>query len=146
MSVTEDLVDGIAEILVGASLGAYRVDGTAYAASDTAITAKEMPASPDRCIVLTPYSTGDMVDQPAGQVNLQVRTRGLAGNALDADSLGDSVFNALQNLTHVALGSVHAVQIYRKSSIPMGMDDSKRWERADNYTIDTGVPSTSLRP
>jgi hypothetical protein len=57
------------------------------------------------------------------------------------------VFEALHNLTDRTFGSVHVVQMLRTSAIPLGMDDqSRRWMRSDNYSVDVDLPGTALRP
>jgi hypothetical protein len=105
-----------------------------------------MPASPDRVITLTAVNQGDDITMPLGQVMVQVRGRGLPNRPTDVDDLLDSIFAVLHGTTNLVFGSVTVVQMNRKVSVPMGMDDSKRWERVDQYYLDLDFPPTANRP
>lgn len=146
MSTTSDLLEGIAGIIAGAGLGIKYTPDAVYADGDTGIVMKNLAAKPDRLITLTWVPQGDDITLPDGQGMVQVRGRGLPGNPLDVDNLLDSVFPLLHGATGVALGSVFITQMNRRVSVPMGMDDAKRWMRADQYYLDLGYPGTALRP
>jgi hypothetical protein len=64
----------------------------------------------------------------------------------DVDELGDAIFTLLHGLTNVTFGSVVAEQVLRQSSITLGQDQAKRWERADAFYIDVALPPSSNRP
>lgn len=146
MSDTSDLLTGIATMIAGAGLGiTYSPAGT-YLASQTGIFMKIMPATPDRVVTLTAVNQGDNITMPLGQVMVQVRGRGIAGNPVDVDDLLDSIFNILHGTTNLTFGGLTVIQMNRKVSVPMGMDDSKRWERVDQYYLDVSTPPTALRP
>lgn len=146
-SPESDLLDGLARALATASVATYRSDGSAYLAGETAVVFDAMPASPDRVVCLTPYgSNGDQPTQNLGQVRVQARVRGTAGNAADARDLAAAVFGALHGLTSVDYGTCHVIQCLRISSVPMGQDGSRRFERADNYAVDLNTPPTTARP
>jgi hypothetical protein len=144
MSVTTDLLEGIAGMIVAG------VSGTSYnpaaATVNGGILLKLMPASPDRVITLTAVNQGDDITMPLGQVMVQVRGRGLPNRPTDVDDLLDSIFDVLHGTTNLAFGSVIVVQMNRKVSVPMGMDDLKRWERVDQYYLDLDFPPTANRP
>jgi len=144
MFVTTDLLEGIAGMIVAG------VPGTSYnPAAPTVnggILLKLMPASPDRVITLTAVFQGDDITMPLGQVMVQARGRGLPNRPTDVDDLLDSIFPVLHGTTNLAFGSVTIVQMNRKVSVPMGMDDLKRWERVDQYYLDLDFPPTANRP
>ncbi|WP_200930842.1 hypothetical protein, partial [Microbacterium sp. Leaf351] len=64
----------------------------------------------------------------------------------DVDDLLDPIFTVLHGLTGITVGSQTVIQCLRRISAPMGTDQSKRWERADQYYLDVDAPPTDLRP
>lgn len=140
-----DIMTGLAELLDGAGIGDFSPTA-AYAAGDTAIALKNMPADPDRAIVITAYLVDAQPAMHLDQVNVQIRTRGAPDDTTDVDVLADQVYAFCQGLTYVQLGGVTVNQMILKSSIPMGIDQNNRWERSDNYTLDVDVPATANRP
>jgi hypothetical protein len=145
MGATRDLLNGIAGMIVTAGIGVLNTNGV-YASTDTGIIMLVMPGSPDRVIVLNAVSQGDNITIPLGQVMVQVRVRGLPNNPLDALDLSDSIFAVLHGATNLTFGSVHVIQMNRKVNVPMGQDDVKRSEIADQYYLDVDAPPTALRP
>jgi hypothetical protein len=145
VSFTTDLVQGTASKLATASLVTYRSDGSAYLSTETAAVFSLMPQGPDRCVVLTAYLALDQAVEPLSTIGLQLRFRGNQGDPLDVNNLADSAFQTLQALSGVQMGSVWVVQFLRQSMIPLGQDDSLRWERSDNYYVDINPPSTAYR-
>jgi hypothetical protein len=146
MSYTTDLLVGVAQQIAAAGLGVYNPTGV-YASTDTAIVFKNVPISPDRCIVLNVYGTGAPEDPQTAvsQLGLQVRCRGLANPVMDVNDLADSIFLLLQGQKHQQYGTVHANQIRRNSSVPIGQDSNKRQEHADNYYVDCDMPNGTNR-
>lgn len=144
MSVTTDLLEGIAGMIVAG------VAGTTYnpsaATVNGGILLKFMPASPDRVITLTAVFQGDDITMPLGQVMVQVRGRGLPNRPTDVDDLLDDIFAVLHGTTNLVFGSVTVIQMNRKVSVPMGMDDSKRFERVDQFYLDLDFPASANRP
>lgn len=145
MSVTEDLLDGLANALVVAGIGTYRTDGSAYQAAETAITLAKMPAAPDRCVVLTDYPLSDDPKFPMGVVGVQFKMRGLPNAVRDVMRLRDSIYALLNGLEHQQYGTVHANQIYRSTSIPLGQDEGGRFTYSDNFYVDVDYPATVNR-
>lgn len=143
-SPQNDLLDGIAQMIAAAGIAAYNKSGV-YAASDTGIFFKVVNPTPDRIVTLTAYQVSDNTTMPETRFGVQVRVRGLQ-DPRDVDELGDSIFTLLHGLTGVQFGSVTAEQVLRQSSITLGQDASKRWERADAYYVDAGLPPSSNRP
>lgn len=141
-----DLAVGFATMISGSKIATYRADGSAYLASETAIVFKDMPASPDRVVCITPVPMTDQTVIPLGMVLVQVKTRGLPGRPLDVDDLGDAIFDLVHGARNTVMGSTTVVQILRNSSVPMGVDAAKRWERVDHYYCDVDFAATLNRP
>ena len=120
MSVTDDLLNGHANLIAAAGLGVFNPSGV-YAPSDLAIYLKIMPDAPDRCIVLNWIPLTDEVNLPEGT-------------------------GLLQNKTGYTLGSTTVDQCLRVGAVPMGQDSLVRFERADKYSLMVAQTPTSLRP
>lgn len=129
---TSSLLTGVAEHLAHAGAGTWRTTGAAYTAGETAIVQGKTPATPDRVIALAAYPVEDEPELPISVLGVQVRVRGTP-DARTADDIADRVFDELHGLTNTVLGGVPVVQILRRSSTPLGQDQSGRWERSDNY-------------
>lgn len=137
MSWTYDLLDGLAKYLQENGQGRYirEDDDSVFVSDDTAIILKEMPPGPDRAIVLNAYSPTDDPVQGMGSIMVQCRFRGNQNDVMDADALGDNVFNLLQGARYLDLipGSPSFSRVRRQSSVDLGADKTGRWERTDNY-------------
>lgn len=144
MSITSDLLAGLAQTIAGAGFGLYQPDAV-FNPTDTAITTKNLPEHPDRVVVLTAYGSTDAPKENLSTFNVQARFRGLPNAPLDVDDLGDNVFTLLQGAESLWFGSVFVVQILRKSTLQVGADANQRWERTDNYAIDVNTPATPGR-
>lgn len=151
MSATNDLLDGLAQLIAAAGIASDATTDV-YTADETGIFLSLMPAGseatppgPDRCVVLTAYALSDQAGLPLGQITVQVRTRGTA-DPRDVNALSDDLYQLLQGLTDRTFGSVHLIQMLRKSSIPMGQDSNRRWEQSQNYVCDVDLPPTVNRP
>lgn len=146
MSFTNDLLAGLAAQMETAGVALYREDFSSYAAGDTAVVLSLMPQSPDRCVALTAYSAVDAVESSWSTIPVQFRFRGNVSDPTDVTNFADDVFQAIHGLTNLTFGSAHLVQILRKSTVPLGQDDSRRWQRSDNYYADINAPTTARRP
>lgn len=146
MTDTRTFIEGLAEHLAGAGIGlSWNQSGT-YPAGETGIFMKIMPQSPDRVVTLNVVWGNDDITMPRSAPMVQVRARGLPNRPLDVDDLLDPVFDVLHGATGLVLGNLTVIQINRRVVAPMGMDDSKRWERVDQYYADVDVPPTDNRP
>lgn len=145
MSFTRDLLAGLAADLQDAGVGVYRPAG-GYLATDTAIVYGDLPPTPDRCIALTAYASVDLAGVNLSMIRVQFYLRGTPGDSLDVVDLNDALFLALQCLEHRQYGAAHMVQALRVSSVPMGIDGSRRSELAANYELDVNTPATAGRP
>lgn len=142
MSFTGDLLGGLAAYLDTAGAGTYRSDGSAYVASETAIVFAEMPQTPDRAIVLSDYPVTDDPSLSDSVVGMQIRCRG-GSDPHDVKAIADAVFTVLHGKTAFDAGTVHVVQALRRSGVPLGRDDSNRWEHSDNYYLTVHRPSAN---
>lgn len=140
-----DLLTGLAQHLNDAGVGVYKPAG-GYLASDTAIVFGELPTAPDRVIALSLYGFTDAITQNLSSPRVQVMLRGTPNNSLDVGTLAVSVFGAMHALAGADYGTAHVVQCNRFSTVPLGVDESKRYERADNYLLDVNTPATPGRP
>lgn len=145
-SPTTDVLDGIGQLINAAGVADYPwTDGSTQPA---VVTFKDMPDSPDRVVVLTPYgASGDQPEITLGRQAVQVWCRGTADDSQDVDVLADAVFAVLHGITNRQFGSVHVVQGLRESgNLPRGMDEQRRWMRTDNYYFDVDLPTSANRP
>ncbi|RSD22007.1 minor capsid protein [Amycolatopsis eburnea] len=142
MTFSEDLLKGLAAFLDAAGVGTYRGDGSAYLPSETAIVFAAMPSSPDRAIVLSDYPVADDASLSDSVVGMQVRCRGGA-DPNDVKHVADAVFDVLHGKYAFDLGPVHVVEALRRSGVPLGRDDSNRWEHSDNYYLTVHRPSAN---
>jgi 5-carboxymethyl-2-hydroxymuconate isomerase len=143
-SIQNDLLDGIAQMIANAGIASYDTAGE-YSAGDTGIFFKIVNPTPDRIVTLTAYQVSDDPTMPQSRFGVQVRVRG-GQDPRDVDELGDSIFALLHGLINTQFNSVFAEQVLRQSSITLGQDTAKRWERADAFYIDVATPPTSNRP
>lgn len=146
MGAATDISNGIANLLASAGLGITFTPSGVYTSGQTALVMKVVPTTPDRVVVLSVIPMSDDLSAPSGQVFVQIRTRGLPNNPLDVDDLADSIRPILHGLKGLVWGSVHLVQMFRNNAVTLGQDESKRWERVDDYTLDVEYPATVLVP
>ncbi|MEV4053038.1 minor capsid protein [Amycolatopsis sp. NPDC049688] len=142
MSFTGDLLDGYAALIAAAGIGTVRSDGSAYQASETAITFGAMPSEPDRAITLTAYPVRDDPSLSDSVVGLQVRTRG-GSDPHDVEGLADALFDLLHHPQAHTVGAIRVVQALRNSGGPLGRDENNRWERSDNYYVTVNRPTAN---
>lgn len=142
MGFQADLCTGIAQLLATAGVGVWNPTSP-YTATDTAISIRVMPASPDAVIMLTPYPVSDDYSLSDSVVGLQVQTRTGGEDPTTTDDLTDAVFDALQGLYGITLSTGIKVQaVERRSSLPLGQDDLHRWVNSDNYYLTLWRPSS----
>lgn len=144
MSNEVDVMVGTAQLGSDNSLWTY--DPAGYTPDQTGAFFKRMPDAPDRCVVITAWTVAGLPNGPLDQINVQLRFRGAPDNETDVDLLGGMAFDFFHGRTDYMLGAVHVIQCLQRSSAPLGLDDSNRWERADTYVLDVDVPPTANRP
>ena len=148
MTVTEDVLTGVANLIATAGFGVWNPAGT-YALTDTGIFLKTMPDGagiPDRVITLNLVPVTANISFPYGTWFLQVACRGNRNDPLDVDRVADPVFDILHGLTNRMFGATHLTQLFFHTGSPMGQDANTRWERADKYLAGIDSPATILRP
>ena len=133
MTTTADLLEGVAVWLAAQGVGVYRPDSV-HPAGETAVTLKRLPTAPDRAVAVNVYDTRDDLTTPLREVMVQLRFRA-PGPLTAVDEFADSVFPLLHMRHHFDAGTVRVQRAVRRSSAPMGADDNRREERADNYAL-----------
>lgn len=148
MSNTKTLLEGLAAHIAANLPGILWNPSGVYTltSGQAGIFMKIMPQSPDRVITLNAVWNDDDITLPSSTAMVQVRGRGLPNRPLDVDDLLDPVADLLHGSTGLVFGGLTVVQMNRRVVAPMGMDDSKRWERADQFYLDIDVPPTVNRP
>lgn len=141
---TTDILTGLAALFNTNSVGVYQPTG-AYADSDWAIILDLLPASPDNAIALRGYIlTADPYPTASGIVGVQFQTRATT-RAADRDKQ-DEIYTLLHARENTVFGSVHVALMSWKSAVPLGQDDTLRWESTSNYNLMVDYPPTSNRP
>jgi hypothetical protein len=123
---------GVAAILAAAGIGTYRADGSPYQLGETAIVFGDMPQQPNQVIAIATYAVSDDQFMTDSTIGVQIKMRGTA-DPFSVTGTAANIFGVLQDLHGTTLGGVPVVHMYRYSSIPLGMDDSRRRTRSDNY-------------
>jgi hypothetical protein len=112
---------------------AWHEDGAPYDGSDgVAVFVGGLGTMPDRAVAVAFYhSDVDLHTAGLAEARVQVRFRGKPGDPLDADRIASQVFARLHGMSR-SRGINHA---QRKSVAQLGVDESRRRERADNYSL-----------
>jgi hypothetical protein len=140
MSYTTDLLTGLATDLNAEGLATYT------GGSGGTVFFKQLPTAPNRAVALTAYGSEDEAAENLSTIRVQFMFRGNANAASDVDEFADAVFMWLQGLQGRTYGSVYLAHALRISTIQLGIDESKRSMRSDNYSLTCNLPSTSGRP
>lgn len=144
MSITNDLMAGVAALLQGVGIGTWRPTGVYPQGTDRPIYIRASPASPDRTITVSLYPVRQQPWTRDSVEGLQVINRGPRGDSRPADDDADAIREALDGLQHVALGGRHVSLIQWQSGAPLGRDDNERWEISQNFYLYTARPSGDL--
>lgn len=140
MGVTADFTAGLGQLLEDAGVGAWRPDGTAYSAGETAIIPGLVPASPDRLITPTVYGYEDDPTQAETVLLMQFRTRG-DRDIRTSENTQDAMFDVLQNLPRREVGGVIVAGCWRRSGGYLGVDENGRHQHSSNYEFRLSRPS-----
>lgn len=144
MTDSLDLLDGVSAYIVS---GVPGVASGTYATGQTGIFHMLMPATPDEVIVLTWVPQVDDPSLPQGVGLLQVRCRGAANKPRRPIELLDQIAVLfLGKMTIPLTATMQIVQVRERVRAPLGMDESKRWDWTDNYTLDVAYTPTAARP
>lgn len=145
MSTDVDLLTGIGQLLATSGVGVWNTTGV-FLSTDTAIIAEAMPPTPDRAVVLTLFPVEESPVDTTARWLLQVRTRGLPNQPVDAVTLRGAVKDALNGLTNVTMGATGVTQCIFYTSFPVGVDDTVRYEHVQKFWLDIDQAPTPLRP
>ncbi|BCJ64150.1 minor capsid protein [Polymorphospora rubra] len=140
MGWTTDLLEGCAEHLAAASVGLWLPNGV-YGPDDIGIVIRDVPQTPNRLITLANYPVGTDLPGMADHISaIQIRIR--AGrDPRECDDLADDVFDALDSAMGLRWRGIPIKQIWRQSYTSLGKDGNGRWERSENYYIDSMRPT-----
>lgn len=142
MSIANDLVAGVAQLLEDAGVGRWDPTGAAYASTGAPpIYGQEAPGTPHRVITVAHYPVMNVARTRDTVEGIQVRNRGIPGDPRPANDDADAIRAALDGLQHVVLGSTHVSLIEWRSGAPLGQDASRRWETAQSFYLLTARPS-----
>lgn len=138
MSTGKDLRDLVSLALDAAGVGTFSASG--YSGSeDWPIYWRKVPASPDRCIVVSDYGLGGDYER-----GIQVRFRGARNSATSAADRADAARVALHGLEHVTQGSTEVALLSLTSTAELGLDSLSRDEVALNFRALTSDPNTAI--
>lgn len=138
---TTQLITGLAEHLAAAGVGVWRPNGPIYTAAEVGILDRAVPQSPDRLITLAAYPLGSTMQGMADHdTAVQIRLRGTTDPRV-CDDLADAVYELLNSASNLTFGGVRVVQMWRQSYTSLGQDGSQRWERSENYYLQTMRPT-----
>lgn len=140
---TSRLLTGCAEHLAAAGVGMWRTTGI-YQPAETGILIRSVPPTPDRIITLAAYPLGTTLQGMADhQTGIQIRIRGVPDDPRDCDDLADAIFDQLDGAYGLRWGGIPVVHIWRQSYTSLGQDSNRRWERSENYYLDTMRPTAN---
>lgn len=131
MSWTTDVVNAFCALLAEEGVGSWQPDGAYPASAQRPIFVGTMPTTPDRLIVVTPYT----VSEEAGSTKVQgfqVRCRGTR-DMRDVEDTADDVRMAVHGLRDVQLGPAEFALLWRQSHATLGQDANGRWEASSNF-------------
>lgn len=142
MAFSDDLLAGVAAYLMAGGVGTWKPTGAYLSTDADPIFITAVPATPDRLIVLTPYTISDEVSLSDSVQGLQVRVRGTKDPRV-AQDIDDRIFDRLHGAYGVNLaGGLRLVMCERRSGTPLGSDGNGRHERTSNFALTVFRPST----
>lgn len=147
MTDTLDLLDGVSAYMVSGVPGlAFNTSGT-YPTGVTGIFHMLMPATPDEVVVVTWVPQADDPSLPQGAGLLQIRCRGAANKPRRPVEILDQIAALFLGRKTIPLtATLQIMQVRSRVRASLGMDDSKRWDWTDNYTLDVAYTPTVVRP
>lgn len=136
-----DIATALGTALAGLSLGAFRADGSAFAAGEiNVIAVGRAPESAGTSIGLTPYAVSDNAGGGDGVLGIQVWFRGATRDIRPVLNMQGVVFEYLQGKQQYQLGG-HPVSVsWRQVTSPQGPDSAGRYQIADSYYFATNRP------
>lgn len=139
---TNDLCKGIAQRFHVLGIGVYRTGSAVYQPGEVGVVIGLPTTTPPALIALLAYDTRDDPTSSDTVQSIQIRYRSAVDTPDQANDLADSGFNALQGMWGEILNGIKVITAERRSSLPLGTDNSGRYERSDNYDLTIHRPST----
>lgn len=137
--------DNVCQMIANAGIGEISPTAT-YTPGAAAIVPLNVPAFPDRAVVVNVVPLSDNVTLPEGRVMVQVRVRGAQNAPFDASDMSSAIRDVLHGQSNLDWGAVKVIQMNRQLSVPNGQDASKRQEQINQFYLDVSFPPTSTRP
>ena len=138
MSTGKDLRDLVSLALHAAGVGTFSASGYT-GAEEWPIFWRKMPASPDKCIVVTDYGLGGDYER-----GVQVRFRGSRNSATSAPVQPAAGRVALHGIEGVTQGSTEVALLSLTSIAELGSDTLSRDEVAVNFRALLSDPNTAI--
>lgn len=141
---TEDFTEGWAQLLAANIAGLAWDPAQSYPAGVTGIFIASMPATPDRCVVLTPYPISADPTLQDSTIGLQIRSRSTGPDVRDVWRLDDAVNNYLLGLFPITLPTgVRVASLRFVSGTSLGQEPAgaRRWEWSTNFAATVWRPS-----
>jgi len=141
VSYTNDLLNGLAELLASEGVGVWRPDDV-IEAGEVGLFRGVVPDEPDTAIGITDYPVED--DDTTNAITaVQFRMRAGRDPNVIGD-LADSVFNLLHNRRQYRVGDLYIALSWRQSQAWIGQDAQGRMELTSNYYFRTVRSGTYL--
>lgn len=127
--VEDALTDALADIVA------------ALFAPEVAVKSKALDDSPDYGVAISLSLYTDNAATGLRRYGVQFRTRG-GQDARECDDMAEAIHQALHGRSRIPAGGSMIAHCWRVSSVSLGRDDSRRWQRSDNYLADVSTDGT----
>jgi hypothetical protein len=124
--VEDELTDALADIIA------------ALFTPDVAVRSKALDDQPDYGVAISLSLYTDNAATGLRRYGVQFRTRG-GQDARDVDDMAEAIHQALHGSSRIPAGNSVIAHCWRVSTVSLGRDDSRRWQRSDNYLIDVST-------
>ena len=145
MSLANDLMSGVAQLLATAAVGTWQAIGSYADGTDRPIFVRASPATPHRAITVSHYPVRQESWTTDSIEGIQIINRGPQDDPRPADDDADAIRAALDGLEHVMVGGHHVSLILWQSGAPLGRDDNRRFEVSQNFYLYTTRPGPNRR-
>lgn len=138
-SWTTEVTEALAQLLAAETDAVWNPTGV-YAAADLGIFVQAVPATPDRCITITPYTVTEAAASDDVVQGFQIRCRG-GKDPRDVTTVAETVRDVLHGRRTVTLGPAVVPLIWRQSHTSLGVDGNGRWQTSSNFYAPASHPS-----
>lgn len=135
---------GVAQFLAAGGPFTWQASGAYADNAVLPIFLRNMPDTPDRCVVLGSYVVQENAGDDSILMGVQVRCRGARKAPTDHDAIADLVRGRLHGQQWPALGVLTTNLIWRQSHGQLGTDTNTRSECSSNYYGWFAQPSSAL--